>query len=371
MSSDRELRVREISPRGAGGVAVIELRGRGALERARVLAPKVGERGLELVRLALGHEMLDEALTWIEDGEHVELHVHASPPLVRRLLQLLGAAGDASARALTLEERASELLARAPCEAAARMLLDQAEGALRAALEPLASLDRDAARARLTELDARARIASFALEPRLVVLAGPVNAGKSTLFNALFGARRVVVSASEGTTRDAVRERVMFGAWPVELCDTAGERELERDSEARATLERAGQALGREVRASADLVLWLQPCDIDGAPAVDARTRVVLSRADRAGPSTGLSAGPRSGAAALPRISALERPAEAARAVHELYRAAFGLPAEPWTPRSAVPFDAASRAAVQSARRSIAEAREDWREILLAELARA
>jgi tRNA U34 5-carboxymethylaminomethyl modifying GTPase MnmE/TrmE len=365
MSAPRELRVREISPRGGGGVAVIELRGRGAFATARALAPSLAAsmRGLKRVRLVVGDEALDDALAWIDGDEHVELHVHGSQPLVRRLLQILRASGGAEDRELALEQRASELLAHAPCEAAARILLDQVEGALRAALTQVLTLDRDAARAQLVELDARARFASFALEPRQVVLAGPVNAGKSTLFNALFGARRVVVSATGGTTRDAVRERVMFGAWPVDLCDTAGERELGSQREPRATLEHAGQQLGRDARARADLVLWLQPCDVAGAPAVDARTRVVLSCADRARPDAVASG--------LPRISALAEPAQAVRAVHDLYRAAFALPAEPWTARCAVPFDRESRAAVANALRSLAHAGEDWRVALRACLAPA
>jgi hypothetical protein len=315
------------------------------------------------VRLSLGGDALDEAVAWIESDEHVELHVHGSPPLVRRLLHLLGAANDDAHCEPTLEDRASELLARAPCEAAARILLDQAEGALRAAFARILALDRDPARAQLAELGERARVASFALEPRRVVLAGPVNAGKSTLFNALFGARRVVVSATEGTTRDAVRERVMFGAWPVELCDTAGERELGERGDPRATLERAGHGLARDARSQADLVVWLQPCDIAGAPQVDERTRVVLSRADRAPPGRALGEGP--------RIATVTDPAGAVSTLHEVFRAAFALPAQPWNPRAPVPFDARSRSAVAAALCSLAREHDDWRGALRAELARA
>ena len=59
----------------------------------------------------------------------------------------------------------------------------------------------------------------------LVVLAGPPNAGKSSLLNALVGESRAIVSDVPGTTRDAVEAWVDFDGWPIRLVDTAGLRE--------------------------------------------------------------------------------------------------------------------------------------------------
>ena len=70
-------------------------------------------------------------------------------------------------------------------------------------------------------LDNNIAMASLRALP-LVVIAGQPNAGKSTLFNALLGFDRVVVSSKEGTTRDAIVERVYFGNKEVELIDIAG-----------------------------------------------------------------------------------------------------------------------------------------------------
>lgn len=58
----------------------------------------------------------------------------------------------------------------------------------------------------------------------LVVLAGPPNAGKSSLFNALLGQERAIVSEMPGTTRDAIEHPCLIGEWPVRLVDTAGLR---------------------------------------------------------------------------------------------------------------------------------------------------
>ncbi len=58
-----------------------------------------------------------------------------------------------------------------------------------------------------------------------VVIAGPPNAGKSSLFNALIGQRRAIVTEIPGTTRDALEAMMDIGRWPVRLVDTAGLRE--------------------------------------------------------------------------------------------------------------------------------------------------
>ena len=58
-----------------------------------------------------------------------------------------------------------------------------------------------------------------------MVIAGRPNAGKSSLFNALVGRGRAIVTRRPGTTRDLLTERVDIGGVPVTLVDTAGFRE--------------------------------------------------------------------------------------------------------------------------------------------------
>jgi tRNA modification GTPase len=83
----------------------------------------------------------------------------------------------------------------------------------------------------------------------LVVLAGPPNSGKSSLFNALLGSERALVTAVPGTTRDAVEADTAFDGWPIRLADTAGLRD------AADLVERLGIEVSRRYLASADLVL--------------------------------------------------------------------------------------------------------------------
>ena len=84
-----------------------------------------------------------------------------------------------------------------------------------------------------------------------VTLAGRPNAGKSSLFNALLGESRAIVSADPGTTRDRVSESFDLGGIRVELSDTAGLREPE-DPVERIGVERTERAI-----ADAGLVLWV------------------------------------------------------------------------------------------------------------------
>ena len=116
-----------------------------------------------------------------------------------------------------------------------------------------------------------------------VVLAGPVNAGKSTLLNLLAGRDAAIVSDKEGTTRDVIEVRLTLSGVPVRLADTAGLRQTEDKIEAEG-IKRAESEIG-----DADLVLLV----IDGSQvdwAVTARTMraqiktpclLVVSKADK------------------------------------------------------------------------------------------
>jgi tRNA modification GTPase len=83
----------------------------------------------------------------------------------------------------------------------------------------------------------------------LLVLAGRPNAGKSSLFNALLGTNRALVTEIPGTTRDAIEGHTDFLGWPVRLADTAGL------SDSGDRLERMGVEVSRRYLSAADLVL--------------------------------------------------------------------------------------------------------------------
>jgi tRNA modification GTPase len=101
---------------------------------------------------------------------------------------------------------------------------------------------------------------------RLAIVGRP-NAGKSSLFNRLVERDRAIVTATPGTTRDLVTERVAIEGIPVELIDTAGLREASDEA------ERMGIAKSHEAMADADVVLLV----VDGMVGVSEEDRAVLA----------------------------------------------------------------------------------------------
>jgi tRNA modification GTPase len=92
-------------------------------------------------------------------------------------------------------------------------------------------------------------------EGALLVIAGRPNAGKSSLFNALLGTERAIVTEIPGTTRDAIEAHAVIEGFPFRLVDTAGLRNTDE------RIERLGIELSRKYLAAADLVLFCEPGD--------------------------------------------------------------------------------------------------------------
>jgi len=115
-----------------------------------------------------------------------------------------------------------------------------------------------AALERLKKLAASWRLERIYQEGVTVVIAGPPNAGKSSLFNSLLKEDRSIVTEIPGTTRDWIEAWVSIEGIPVRLIDTAGLRE------ASDSVERAGVERSRKLLQEAELVLYL----IDGTKGV-------------------------------------------------------------------------------------------------------
>jgi hypothetical protein len=163
------LEVRELTPRGSGAVSVLSITGEGALAAVRALAAGPIQVGIPgLARLRAGEESLDEAIVCAFSAREVELHLHGSPPLLRRVIEILGAGTSAPSTAASVEELARRLLASAPCEAGARILLDQAEGAFTRELASLPARSERERAAGIEALLARWRVARRALRRSVV-----------------------------------------------------------------------------------------------------------------------------------------------------------------------------------------------------------
>ncbi|MEN6405796.1 MAG: GTPase [Thermoguttaceae bacterium] len=253
------LKIIQRTPPGRGAVATLRIEGPDAVvavdgrfyaRNGRRLADQPTDRPL------LGHfgdPQGEEILVRRCADGAVELHGHGGSAAVAMIERSLA---DAGAQRVAWREQASSVaiaLADAPTLRTASILLDQMHGALERECEAIRSEMAggriEAARRRIDALLARAALGRHLTRPWRVVEAGPVNAGKSSLINALAGFERAIVHPTPGTTRDAVTVVMAVDGWPVEWCDTAG---LRAGGDA---TERAGVALACERLAQADLIL--------------------------------------------------------------------------------------------------------------------
>jgi tRNA modification GTPase len=290
------------------GVAVIRLSGpdtSAVLERLSIRAPE--PRRLTLCAVRLGGEVIDAGLiAWMPapnsfTGEDTaELQVHGSPAVVRALLRgiagmpevRLAEAGEFTRRAflngkldLTEVEGLGDLIdaetetqrqqavarlagglsqqiagwretlldARAEIEARLDFSDESDVSAELSAAVAVAVEQLSSELARAIESVGRGRIVREGLR---VALAGPPNAGKSSLLNALAKSDLAIVTDEPGTTRDVREVALDLGGRLVILVDMAGLRETESRAEAEG-VRRAEAEIAR-----ADLVLWLVAPDI-------------------------------------------------------------------------------------------------------------
>jgi tRNA modification GTPase len=132
------------------------------------------------------------------------------------------------------------------------------------------------------------KLGELVREGAVVVLAGPPNAGKSSLFNALLGVERAIVHETPGTTRDAIEAVMEVNRWPMRLVDTAGLRESADE------IERTGVEVSRRYLAGAHVVLVCAESETDlvkasqvvqastGAPQIRVLTKSDLNARDLA-----------------------------------------------------------------------------------------
>lgn len=257
------LHYRVLTPAGPAAIAVVRVRGAGAgaflarhvrLGAAREAAAGDVRRG-DLLDAA--GEPIDEILVSVHATEpalDLRLHLHGSPWLVGRLTELLEgfgavneqprrrAAGGASAcpeiesdatedvlhslwkTQSRVAAEAYELLPAMTTLAGAHWLLRQ-PSLWHEWLSRVAELrDSSGLQEELGQVLGRAAWAGWFLSPLRIVIAGPPNAGKSTLINALADRHVSLVSGTPGTTRDWVEAPGEVDGYPVIWIDTAGLR---------------------------------------------------------------------------------------------------------------------------------------------------
>jgi tRNA modification GTPase len=265
------------APRSFTGEDVAELHGHGGPENLRRLLEAVLARGAriaepgEFTRRAVEHGKLD-----LVRAESLLQVISAGGERAWRIAQanLAGRLGNA---AEALERRVLGVLADVEGR------IDFPEEGIEAADAGAIMAEIDSVRAACARLADGFRHARAVNQGISVALVGPVNAGKSSLLNALVGTERALVAPQPGTTRDYLEVVDTWEGVAVTIIDTAGTRETSDAVEAR------GIALGEQRVASADVVVVVNdgehPWD-DGARFAG-RAVVVRSKADKGGDTRG------------------------------------------------------------------------------------
>lgn len=299
---DRAVIVALASAPGRGALAVVRASGEGVIPLLReVVVPLGGELPpgrARRVHLVDEQGIFDDGIAVFGAGPHtytgedlLEITCHGNPLIVERLLQAavsagarLAEPGEFTRRALVngkldlIQAEAVDQVSRATTLAGLRVArgalggqVGRLVGELREELvtvaaelearldypaDELALVDDeglvqilDGVAARCRSMAATHRAGRILVEGARVALVGAVNAGKSSLFNALLGRPRALVHHTPGTTRDVLEVRTPLEGLDVTLLDTAGERETDDPIEA------AGLALARELVDEADLLI--------------------------------------------------------------------------------------------------------------------
>jgi tRNA modification GTPase len=302
------------TPPGRGGIGVVRVAGPDAVSILTTLTgvDPLQARHATFTRLTSPSDgsVIDHVVvTWFQaphsytGDDVVEVSGHGSPAVLQQIVDLvcehgarLAGPGEFTFRAYTngrldlVQAEAVADLIEAVTPLQARVAVDQLEGTLTKRIAEIdaqlfevaakleASLDfpdegyhfitRDDARTGLEQSEALldallkdGRRGRLIREGRLVVIAGRPNVGKSSLFNALVGTGRAIVTPVAGTTRDVLTEVVDINGVPITLVDTAGVRDALDEIEAEG-VRRAHEA--RQIAALTLVVLdGSQPLDAD------------------------------------------------------------------------------------------------------------
>jgi tRNA modification GTPase len=274
-----------LTPPGRSALAVVGVRGPQAMSAVSASFQPRGDSPLHaradraVVFGRWGGPQGEELIVVRRAADNLEVHCHGGIAAAAAILRDLARAGcrqidisawasDASRngvdaagdeaererRLIVAEAQLALAFARGPH--AARLLAHQLSGSLAAAIDTLRAAESPQREALAERLLSWRGLGLRLTRPWRVVVAGPPNAGKSSLVNALAGFARSIVSPTAGTTRDVLETRLVLGGWDLVLIDTAGLRLEAGDS-----IEEAGIAKAVAATSQADLVVVVTASD--------------------------------------------------------------------------------------------------------------
>jgi len=303
MVRHREPIIAIATPYGESAVGMLRMSGTGLWEKVEKhiqLKGKLKSRYAHLFKLIDHGQLIDEGILIYYKAPNsytgedmIEMYLHGNPLILKRALEIflkegikLAEPGEFTKRAflngkldITQAEAVADLIS-AKTDLARQVALRQLQGELSKHINPLrerliellAYVEADIEFAEqdiptikkeqmvelltlimesINSLLSTVKVGEFIRRGINLAIVGKPNVGKSSLFNALLGTERAIVTHIPGTTRDFLQEQVHLEGIPINLIDTAGIREAKDQVEA-IGIQRSLSAL-----ASADLVLFV------------------------------------------------------------------------------------------------------------------
>jgi tRNA modification GTPase len=269
-----------LTPAGRGGVATLTLNGKNA-KNAFLLrfisTSNLSSQNLSPSKPYFGKLRLDEIDQYEEivariiNSDNVEIHCHGGTTIFAAIEKSFAQDGIqikniiADSKPISQRELALRLLPFATTERVAKILIEQYHGAMERELDEIKKLNEiikqnatfnstesnilnvtkntpeivnnekklEQLKSQLTKrqnrLEENKLIGRHLVKPFRVALCGDANVGKSSLFNAILGYNRAITSPLPGTTRDIVAAQTAINGFPVEIYDTAGIREINKN----------------------------------------------------------------------------------------------------------------------------------------------
>jgi len=265
--------------KSTGAISTIQVFGASAEAVVKKLFRPVGGKGATfrpgkvfLGDIVEGGGRIDRVTVGCEAGGSIAIHCHGNPLVVEMIMEALSRQGAAPVGAEellagiysaqepnnTIAVEAKLVQGQARTVEGTRLVLNQIEGGLTKAVrrwgQQLDAGSVEGIRSEAAKVLWDSEKARLLIFGALVVITGPANSGKSTLFNCLCGRSKAVVSDIKGTTRDWVDTRCRIGSLSAELVDTAGLDE-QLAAAGGGEVERASQERAIELLRKADLLL--------------------------------------------------------------------------------------------------------------------